>query len=79
MLRRDAEVEMWKSISTGELSKEEAQAKFDQRVAQLDEDFRFVANANVGGEFMSDEKIERIKHIAQPTWLRHYDDCHLNT
>ncbi|CAH1592799.1 HD domain-containing phosphohydrolase [Vibrio rotiferianus] len=74
VLRRDAEVEMWKSISTGELSKEEAQAKFDQRVVQLDEDFRFVANANVGGEFMSDDKIERIKQIAQQTWLRHYDD-----
>jgi len=74
VLRRDAEVEMWKSISTGELSKEEAQAKFDQRVAQLDEDFRFVANANVGGEFMSDVKIERIKQIAKQTWLRHYDD-----
>ncbi|WP_199453874.1 HD domain-containing phosphohydrolase [Vibrio owensii] len=74
VLRRDAEVEMWKSISTGELSKEAAQAKFDQRVAQLDEDFRFVANANVGGEFMSDDKIERIKQIAQQTWLRHYDD-----
>ncbi|MGR5194426.1 HD domain-containing phosphohydrolase [Vibrio rotiferianus] len=74
VLRRDAEVEMWKSISTGELSKEAAQAKFDQRVAQLDEDFRFVANANVGGEFMSDDKIERIKQIAKQTWLRHYDD-----
>ncbi len=74
VLRRDAEVEMWKSISTGELSKEEAQAKFDQRVAQLDEDFRFVANANVGGEFMSDDKIGRIKQIAKQTWLRHYDD-----
>ncbi|CAH1584773.1 HD domain-containing phosphohydrolase [Vibrio rotiferianus] len=74
VLRRDAEVEMWESISTGELSKEAAQAKFDQRVAQLDEDFRFVANANVGGEFMSDDKIERIKQIAQQTWLRHYDD-----
>ncbi|YCO05092.1 HD domain-containing phosphohydrolase [Vibrio sp. VNB-15] len=74
VLRRDAEVEMWKLVSTGELSKEEAQEKFDQRVAQLDEDFRFVANANVGGEFMSDEKIERIKQIAQQTWLRHYDD-----
>ncbi|EOD5329894.1 HD domain-containing phosphohydrolase [Vibrio parahaemolyticus] len=74
VLRRDAEVEMWKSMSTGELSKEEAQAKFDQRVTQLDEDFRFVASANVGGEFMSDEKIARIKQISQQTWLRHYDD-----
>ncbi|EDP59949.1 HD domain-containing phosphohydrolase [Vibrio sp. AND4] len=74
VLRRDAEVIMWKAISTGELSKEEAQANFEQRVKQLDEDFRFVANANVGGEFMSDDKIERIKQIAQQTWLRHYDD-----
>ncbi|WP_045498784.1 HD domain-containing phosphohydrolase [Vibrio hyugaensis] len=74
VLRRDAEVEMWKSISTGEQSKEEAQVEFDQRVQQLDEDFRFVANANVGGEFMSEDKIERIKQIAQQTWLRHYDD-----
>ena len=39
----------------------------------LDEDFAFIASANEGGEFMSPERVERVKRIAARTWQRTLD------
>jgi hypothetical protein len=33
-----------------------------------------VAQCNIGGEFMADDKIARLQEIAQRTWVRHLDD-----
>lgn len=33
----------------------------------LDNDFAFLAECNIGGEFMADEKLERLSRIAQYT------------
>jgi hypothetical protein len=41
---------------------------------QLDDDFAFIAECNVGGEFMSDESTERLIKIAARTWTRTLDD-----
>jgi hypothetical protein len=41
---------------------------------QLDEEFSFVAECNLGGEFMAEEKVERLKVIAERTWMRTLDD-----
>ena len=41
---------------------------------KLTHDFAFVANANVGGEFMAKDKIERLNEISQLTWQRHFDN-----
>jgi hypothetical protein len=38
------------------------------------EDFAFVAECNVGGEFMADDRIARLEGIAERTWTRHLDD-----
>jgi hypothetical protein len=46
----------------------------DRRLAQLDDDFAFVAACNVGGEFMAAEKIARLERIAETTWVRTLDD-----
>ena len=40
----------------------------------LQEDFEFLANANVGAEFMKDEDLKRIEAIAKQTWVRNFDD-----
>src|SRR4029077_20011540 len=37
-------------------------------------DFAFVAECNMGGEFMAPEKIARLQRIAETTWLRTLDD-----
>lgn len=41
---------------------------------QLDEEFEFIAECNLGGEFMAEEKVERLQHIAGRTWMRTLDD-----
>lgn len=41
---------------------------------QLDDDFYFIAQCNIGGEFMSDDAIARIQQIAGYHWTRTLDD-----
>lgn len=48
--------------------------KLDVLRQALKDDFEFIATANVGGEYLSDKKIERIKQIAEQTWTRQFDD-----
>jgi HD-GYP domain-containing protein (c-di-GMP phosphodiesterase class II) len=40
----------------------------------LDQEFAFVAECNLGGEWMAPEKLERLDTIANRTWLRTLDD-----
>jgi len=49
-------------------------AERDRRLAEIDADFAFVAECNVGGEFMAPEKVDRLKGIATVTWQRTLDD-----
>ncbi len=42
--------------------------------AVIDEEYALVAEANIGGENLAPEKIERVKEIAQRTWTRTLDD-----
>jgi HD-GYP domain-containing protein (c-di-GMP phosphodiesterase class II) len=69
VLKRDAEIEMLK----GQLAGGDAaalRAAYEAKCALLDEEFAFVGECNVGGEFMAPEKIARLEQIAQRTWLR---------
>ncbi len=69
VLKRDAEIDYWKALSAGgdEVSLSET---LKQRLQLLDEDFEFVATCNQGGEFMEDEKIERLNKISNIRWMR---------
>ncbi len=40
----------------------------------LKDEFSFIANCNIGTEFMQDESIEKIKVIGQREWIRYFDD-----
>lgn len=73
VLWRDAEIDYWRCVAKGG----DAAALGARREAEqqaLQEDFAFVAQANVGGEFMKDEDIERLQRIGERRWLRHFDD-----
>jgi len=72
-LWRDARITQLEAIASGG-DAAAAQAAFDARVAQLQDDFAFVAECNQGGEFMAPDKVERLKRIAEETWVRHFDD-----
>lgn len=69
VLKRDAEIEMLK----GQLAGGDAAAlrtAYEAQCAVLDDEFAFVGECNVGGEFMAPEKIARLGQIAQRSWMR---------
>jgi HD-GYP domain-containing protein (c-di-GMP phosphodiesterase class II)/HAMP domain-containing protein len=77
VLKREAEVACWKEIAESGLDGEARQERMAalQRLWQtLDDDFAFVAESNVGGEFMAPERVARLKEIATRTWTRTLDD-----
>lgn len=74
VLLRDAMIERLQAIHEQGQPAAEADQRFEARRRQLVDDFAFVAECNLGGEFMAPERIERLRKIAQTTWWRHFDD-----
>ncbi|NIF15419.1 HD domain-containing phosphohydrolase [Pantoea sp. Cy-639] len=73
VLWRDAELAYWQGLADG------TEASVLQRTlvrcrAELQDEFAFVARANIGGEFMEEADIERLRRIGQRRWLRHFDN-----
>ncbi len=62
ILKRDAEIAMLKDGT------QDARARLRERLRQLEEDRMFLRAANIGGERMRDEDIERVKRIAAYRW-----------
>ncbi|MCK5445078.1 MAG: GAF domain-containing protein [Rhodospirillaceae bacterium] len=73
VLKRDAEIALWKGIAQGG---DEAALKkeFEEQCQKLDDEYAFVAECNVGGEFMADDKVERLTEISARKWTRTLDD-----
>ncbi|WP_432697139.1 HD domain-containing phosphohydrolase [Marinobacterium sp. YM272] len=74
VLLRDAQLEHLKAIHIEGEDPAGAKARFEARKQQLQDDFAFIASCNEGGEFLSDDKIERIRQIGAQTWLRYFDN-----
>ncbi|MEZ9233506.1 HD domain-containing phosphohydrolase [Vibrio amylolyticus] len=74
VLWRDAEIHYLKQIHVERADSDAALAEFSDKLEQLKEDFKFIAESNVGSEFMRDESIERMKKIASTTWQRNFDN-----
>ncbi len=73
VLKRDMELSYWEQLAAGGDVTALA-AERDAALAQLDDDFAFVAECNQGGEFMAPDRIERLQAIAARTWRRTLDD-----
>jgi len=73
VLKRDAEIGYLESVLEGN-DKLEAQAQCRQLKLTLDHEFAFVAECNLGSEFMADDKIAHLQQLAQRTWLRTLPD-----
>jgi len=75
VLLRDADIARWQAIAAGG-NATQAASVFEARKAQLMDDFAFIAGRNIGEENLdlSPGDEDRIRHIGQATWLRHFDD-----
>jgi hypothetical protein len=74
VLWRDAEIDYYRALLAIPEQAQEHAEQLAQRRQSLRDDFAFVANTNVGGEFLSDEARGRLHTLAQVTWQRHFDD-----
>ena len=73
VLIRDAQIAYWQGVAEGGDEAELARQR-ETRLAQIRDDFTFIAKANAGSEFMDVADKERVKAIGSQTWLRHLDD-----
>jgi hypothetical protein len=73
VVKRDAVIEFLKAVLAGG-DADVLKAKLEEKLQKLDSDFTFIAECNLGGEFMAPEKIARIKDIAKIRWMRTLDD-----
>ena len=74
VMKREAIIEYQQKLLEGKGDPDALKVRLDEELAQLEDDFAFVAECNLGGEFMAEDKIERIKRIAKRQWTRTLDD-----
>ena len=71
VLRRDAEIEYLRACAepgVDDSKRSELECAYRDRCDQLSEDLEFLRRANIGGEFMHDEDIERVKALSRIHW-----------
>ena len=73
VLKREAEIACWKAVCEGG-DRDSCLQTLSRQLAELDEEFAFIARCNEGGEFMSDEDVDRVSEIGRRTWRRTMDD-----
>jgi len=72
VLKRDAQIAYWRELAQG--GNQQQQRILDVTLAQLDDDFQFVASCNEGAELMDPAKTARLKQLAAKTWQRTLSD-----
>ncbi len=73
VLWRDAEIACLKRTLEGADAADQQQELVATQM-QLLNDFAFVAQCNIGSEFMADSAIARLRDLAARTWTRHFDN-----
>ena len=73
VLKRDVEIRYWEQVADGG-DRLALRKTMDREQQEIDEDFIFVAGCNIGDEFITPEKAERLEEIAKRTWERTLDD-----
>ncbi|MBT4162051.1 MAG: GAF domain-containing protein [Gammaproteobacteria bacterium] len=74
VVKREAVIACQEKIIAGEGEVDTLRAELDATLAQIDDDFNFIAECNLGGEFMADDLVERVKQIAGISWNRTLSD-----
>ncbi|MBO1319590.1 HD family phosphohydrolase [Acanthopleuribacter pedis] len=63
ILKRDREIEMLRAVMQEPDRRAELEEGYQAEIAQLDEEFAFLKNANTGGEYLAPEVQQRIREI----------------
>jgi HD-GYP domain-containing protein (c-di-GMP phosphodiesterase class II) len=73
VLKRDADIDYWRGVAEGG-DEPALRERRGAMLGMLDEEFAFVADCNIGGEFLSPDHQARLREIGARPWLRTLDD-----
>jgi len=73
VLKRDARIRYWEQRAAGD-DEETTRQQLESTWQELDDEFAFIAQCNLGGEYMAPEKVARLQQIGGRTWMRTIDD-----
>ncbi len=65
---------LWRDAEIAYLKNEITEEALHVRQKKLQDDYEFIANSNVGGEFMDASKQEHIRAIGETIWQRNFND-----
>ncbi len=77
IMMRDAEINYLRSCLNAQKEGKpcvEYQEIFERTQSTLKHDFEFLKKANIGGEFMNDEDVQRVNSISNMEWSGHLDN-----
>jgi HD-GYP domain-containing protein (c-di-GMP phosphodiesterase class II) len=74
VLHRDATIKYYEQLLKNPENKHQLEEELSQSHKKLTEDFEFIANCNIGGEFMEQSNIDKLEEIAKIKWLRNFDN-----
>ena len=72
ILRRDAHITYLQKRLANYDSQENLQAEFVSRIKQLEKDFDFVAQCNIGDKIMTETDYQELERISQQTFTRYF-------
>ncbi len=70
VVKRDVVIDYLRALLGGAEDHEKLRLDMEKRLSELDDDFTFIAECNMGGELMAPESIERLRKIASTKWMR---------
>jgi HD-GYP domain-containing protein (c-di-GMP phosphodiesterase class II) len=73
VLKRDAQLRFWEQLHKGG-DPDVLRDRLNRELAELDEEFAFVARCNLGQEKMAQADLERLRLIGSRVWQRTLDD-----
>jgi hypothetical protein len=74
LLKKDAENNCLRGLLENPADEDQLKAELEAELASLDEEFSFIAQCNIGGEFMEPKDTARVQQIAKRQWTRTLDD-----
>ena len=74
VLWRDAELRFREQLAAHPESRGQLAEELGNTQRQLQDDYAFVAECNVGGEYLDEDKQARLRSIATRKWTRHFND-----
>ena len=74
VLWRDADIAFYRGFLESPEQELQLQKNRDTRRQELQDDFSYIAECNMGGEYMAPEKVVRLEKIGAQLWQRNFDN-----